>query len=58
MYRIGLPHYKTTGYKIPGKKITIIWLLADLRKEGSAYDLHWLYRVFLAASNQIKSENN
>jgi len=27
------------GYKIPGKKITINMAPADLRKEGSAYDL-------------------
>lgn len=28
-----------TGYKLPGKKITINMAPADIRKEGSAYDL-------------------
>ncbi len=44
------------GYKIPGKKITINMAPADLRKEGSAYDLTLALGI-LAASNQIKSEN-
>ena len=43
-------------YKIPGKKITINLAPADLRKEGSAYDLTLAVGI-LAASNQIKSEN-
>ncbi len=43
------------GYKIPGKKITINMAPADLRKEGSAYDLTLALGI-LAASNQINSE--
>jgi magnesium chelatase family protein len=43
------------GYKLPGKKITINMAPADLRKEGSAYDLT-LATGILAASNQIKVE--
>ena len=30
---------KNNGYKIPGKEITINMAPADIRKEGSAYDL-------------------
>jgi magnesium chelatase family protein len=44
-----------TGYKIPGKKITINMAPADIRKEGSAYDLP-LAMGILAASDQINSE--
>ena len=44
------------GYKIPGKKITINMAPADLRKEGSAYDLTLALGI-LTASGQIKSEN-
>ncbi|MGS2739335.1 YifB family Mg chelatase-like AAA ATPase [Sinomicrobium sp. M5D2P17] len=43
------------GYKIPGKKITINMAPADMRKEGSAYDLTLAVGI-LAASGQIKSE--
>ncbi|MEI6864840.1 YifB family Mg chelatase-like AAA ATPase [Flavicella sp.] len=43
------------GYKLPGKKITINMAPADLRKEGSAYDLTLAVGI-LAASNQIKPE--
>ncbi|WP_442267446.1 YifB family Mg chelatase-like AAA ATPase [Tenacibaculum sp. ZS6-P6] len=43
------------GYKIPGKKITINMAPADLRKEGSAYDLTLAIGI-LAASNQIKAD--
>ncbi|WP_139957504.1 YifB family Mg chelatase-like AAA ATPase [Flavicella sediminum] len=43
------------GYKLPGKKITLNMAPADLRKEGSAYDLTLAIGI-LAASNQIKSE--
>jgi len=42
-------------YKLPGKKITINMAPADLRKEGSAYDLTLAIGI-LAASNQIKLE--
>ncbi|WP_209400625.1 YifB family Mg chelatase-like AAA ATPase [Pseudozobellia sp. WGM2] len=44
------------GYRIPGKKITLNLAPADLRKEGSAYDLTMALGI-LAASGQIKSEN-
>jgi len=44
------------GYKIPGKKITINMAPADLRKEGSAYDLTLAIGI-LTASNQIESNN-
>ncbi|MEO1013198.1 MAG: YifB family Mg chelatase-like AAA ATPase [Bacteroidota bacterium] len=44
------------GYRIPGKKITLNLAPADLRKEGSAYDLTLAIGI-LAASGQIKSEN-
>ena len=46
---------KNVGYKIPGKTITINMAPADLRKEGSAYDLT-IAAGILAASEQIKSE--
>ena len=46
---------KNNGFKIPGKKITINMAPADLRKEGSAYDLT-LSMGILAASNQIKAD--
>jgi len=44
---------KNVGYKLPGKKITINMAPADLRKEGSAYDLTLALGI-LAASQQIK----
>ncbi len=43
------------GYKIPGKKVVINMAPADIRKEGSAYDLTLAVGI-LAASEQIKSE--
>jgi magnesium chelatase family protein len=46
---------KTNGYKYPGKKIVINMAPADIRKEGSAYDLPLAIGV-LAASDQIKSD--
>ena len=52
-YRIAAA-LKNNGYKIPGKKITINMAPADLRKEGSAYDLTLALGI-LAASGQIKS---
>jgi magnesium chelatase family protein len=42
------------GYKIPGKKITLNLAPADLRKEGSAYDLTLAIGI-LTASGQIQS---
>lgn len=47
---------KFNGYKIPGKKIVINMAPADIRKEGSAYDLTLAVGV-LAASEQILAEN-
>ena len=47
---------KSTGYKWPGLKITINMAPADLKKEGSAYDLTIAIGI-LAASEQISSEN-
>lgn len=44
------------GFRLPGKKIVINMAPADIRKEGSAYDLTIALGV-LAASEQIKSEN-
>lgn len=52
-YRIAAA-LKNNSYKIPGKKITINMAPADLRKEGSAYDLA-LAMGILAASGQIQS---
>ncbi len=54
-YRIAAA-LQNNGYKIPGKKITINMAPADLRKEGSAYDLTLAIGI-LAASSQIQSEN-
>jgi magnesium chelatase family protein len=46
---------KNTGYKWPGRKLIINMAPADIRKEGSAYDLPIAIGL-LAASEQIKSE--
>lgn len=46
---------KNNGYKIPGKSIVINMAPADIRKEGSAYDLTIAIGI-LAASGQIKPE--
>lgn len=46
---------QNNGYKIPGKKLIINMSPADLRKEGSAYDLTLALGI-LAASDQIKSD--
>ena len=53
-YRIAAA-LKNNNYKIPGKKITINMAPADLRKEGSAYDLTLAIGI-LAASGQISQE--
>ncbi len=42
------------GYKLPGKKVLINMAPADIRKEGSAYDLPIAIGI-LAASGQIKA---
>ena len=44
------------GYRLPGKKIVINMAPADIRKEGSAYDLT-IATGILAASDQIGSTN-
>jgi magnesium chelatase family protein len=46
---------KNNGYKIPGKSIVINMAPADIRKEGSAYDLTIAVGI-LAASEQIRYE--
>jgi len=53
-YRIAAA-LKNNGYAMPGKKITINMAPADLRKEGSAYDLTLAVGI-LVASGQIHSE--
>ncbi|MDQ3048381.1 MAG: YifB family Mg chelatase-like AAA ATPase [Bacteroidota bacterium] len=47
---------KNNGFKIPGKSIVINMAPADIRKEGSAYDLTIAVGI-LAASQQIRNEN-
>ncbi|MDQ3192043.1 MAG: YifB family Mg chelatase-like AAA ATPase [Bacteroidota bacterium] len=47
---------KNNGYKIPGKSIVINMAPADIRKEGSAYDLPLAIGI-LAASEQIKAQD-
>lgn len=54
-YRIAAA-LKNTGYQLPGKKITINMAPADMRKEGSAYDLTLAIGI-LAASGQIKADD-
>ena len=54
-YRIAAA-LQNNGYQIPGKKIIINMSPADLRKEGSAYDLTLAIGV-LAATNQISTPN-
>ncbi|MBT3417358.1 MAG: YifB family Mg chelatase-like AAA ATPase [Flavobacteriales bacterium] len=46
---------QNNGYRIPGKKIIINMAPADIRKEGSAYDLPLAIGI-LAASGQMKSK--
>ncbi len=46
---------KNNGYKIPGKSIVINMAPADIRKEGSAYDLTIAVGI-LAASEQILAD--
>lgn len=47
---------QNTGYKFPLKKIIVNMAPADLRKEGSAYDLTFALGI-LAGSGQIKAEH-
>jgi len=42
---------KNNGYRIPGKKITVNMAPADIRKEGSAYDLTIAIGILAAAEN-------
>ncbi len=51
-YRIAAA-LQNNGYKIPGKKITLNMAPADLRKEGSAYDLTLALGI-LVSSGQIE----
>ena len=53
-YRIAAA-LKNNGYELPGKKIIINLAPADLRKEGSAYDLP-LAMGILVASSQIRTD--
>ena len=53
-YRIAAA-LQNNDYKIPGKKITLNMAPADMRKEGSAYDLTLAIGI-LIASGQIKGE--
>lgn len=46
---------RTNGFKMPGRKVTINMAPADIRKEGSAYDLPIAIGI-LAASEQIVVE--
>lgn len=46
---------RSNGYVLPGKKITINMAPADIRKEGTAYDLTLAVGI-LAASKQISAE--
>lgn len=47
---------QNNGYKIPGKKLILNMSPADLRKEGSAYDLT-LAMGILVATEQIEEKN-
>ncbi len=46
---------RSVGYQLPGRKITINMAPADLRKEGTSYDMTLAIGI-LAASQQIASE--
>ena len=54
-YRISAA-LKNSGFRMPGKRITINLAPADLRKEGSAYDLPMAIGI-LVASKQIESHS-
>lgn len=47
---------KNVGYKMPGKKIVVNMAPADIRKEGSAYDLTIAIGI-LSASGQMNEEH-
>ncbi len=46
---------RTNGYKMPGRKVVINMAPADIRKEGSAYDLPLAIGI-LSASEQIAAD--
>lgn len=46
---------KNSGYQFPQKKVTVNLAPADLRKEGSSFDLP-IALCLLAASGQIRSD--
>jgi Mg chelatase-related protein len=46
--------FETLGYRMPGRRVVINMAPADLRKEGSAYDLPLALSI-LAASEQLKA---
>jgi len=48
--------FSQNGFRFPGKKVVINMAPADIRKEGSAYDLTLAIGI-LAASEQIQSDN-
>ena len=54
-YRIAAA-LKNVGYELKGRKIIMNMYPADLRKEGTAYDLTFAIGI-LAATNQIKAPN-
>jgi len=54
-HRIGAA-LKNIGHKIPGKGVTINMAPADIKKEGSAYDLTMAIGI-LAANDKIDTEN-
>lgn len=47
---------KNTGYRLPGKQITINMAPADIKKEGSSYDLPLALGI-LGASGQVLLNN-
>lgn len=51
-----LAAFKNVGYKMPGKKIVVNMAPADIRKEGSAYDLTIAMGI-LTASEQVPGDD-
>ena len=56
-YRIAAA-LKNNGYSLPGKKITINMAPADLRKEGSAYDLTLAIGILVASGQLLSVETD
>jgi magnesium chelatase family protein len=48
--------FKSNNYRMPGRRVIVNMAPADIRKEGSAYDLPLAIGI-LAASGQIESSN-